>query len=155
MTANFARLEKNFCPPPLNVKFATTARTKTKVMCLLWAAKRAPPTSTNPIKEEKPVCTINLRIALNVRLEHFRQLVTAYVTRVLLGKKMLVQHAQHALQVSLAVVKQIPHVKSARKVFIKTSQESRTVCPAYPEGTKIVQEWLVVKSAPKIRHHRS
>jgi hypothetical protein len=39
------------------------------------------------------VCTINLRIALNVRLEHFRQLVTAYVACVLLGKKKLVQHA--------------------------------------------------------------
>jgi hypothetical protein len=137
------------------VKFATTARTKTKVMCLLWAAKRAPPTSTNPIKEEKPVCTINLKIALNVRLEHSRQLVTAYVARVLLGKKMLVQHAQHAFQVSLAAVKQIPHVKIARKVFTKTKQEHRTVCPAYPENTKIVQEQLVAKSVPKIRHRRS
>ena len=101
------------------------------------------------------MCTINLRIALNARLEHFRQLVTAYVARVLLGKKMLVQHAQHALQVSLAVVKQIPHVKSARKVFTKTKQEHRTVCPAYPEDTKIVQEQLVAKSVPKIRHRRS
>ena len=100
------------------------------------------------------MCTINLGIVLIVLLEHFRHLVTAYVARVLLGKNMLVQHAQHALQVSSVVVKQIPNVKIAQKVFIKTSQESRTVCPAYQENTKMVQERLDVKSAPKIRHHR-
>jgi hypothetical protein len=58
--ANFARLEKNLCSPPLNVKFATTARTKTKVMSLLCTAKNAPPTSTNLIKEEKQSHTTSL-----------------------------------------------------------------------------------------------
>jgi hypothetical protein len=33
----------------------------------LWAAKRAPPTSTNPMKEEKPMHTIDLGIVLSVR----------------------------------------------------------------------------------------
>ena len=124
-------------------------------MCLLCAAKRAPPTSTNLIKEEKQSHTTSLQIVLNVLLENFQPLVTVYATHALLEKKMLVQHAQHALQVNSVVAKQILHVKIARKVFTKTKQEHRTVCPAYQEDTKIVQEWLVVKSAPKIRHHRS
>jgi hypothetical protein len=59
------------------------------------------------------------------------------------------------LQVSLVVAKQISNVKIARRVFTKTKQVARTVCPAYQEDTKIVQEWLDVKSAPKIRHHQA
>ena len=88
-------------------------------------------------------------------LENSQPLATVYATHALLEKKMLVQHAQHALQVNSVVAKQVLHVKIARKVFTKTSQESRTVCPAYQEDTKIVQEWLDVKSAPKIRHHQA
>ena len=96
----------------------------------------------------------SLKIVLVAKLENFRPQATVCVTYALLEQNDLVHLAKHALPVNLAVAKQIPRVKIARKVFIKTSQESRTVCPAYQENTKIVQERLDVKSAPKIRPHR-
>ena len=96
----------------------------------------------------------SLKIVLIVKMENFRWQAIVCATHVLLERNNLVHLAKHALPVSLAAAKQIPPVKIARKVFIKTSQEHRTVCPAYQEDTKIVREWLDVKSAPKIRHRR-
>ena len=95
------------------------------------------------------MCTINLGIVLIVLLEHFRHLVTAYVARVLLGKNMLVQHAQHALQVNLAVVKQIPPVNIARKVLIKRKKANLIVCRVFLEHLKMTRAQKLAKNVAK------
>ena len=82
-------------------------------------------------------------------MENFQPLVTVCATHALLEQNNLVHLAKHALQVSLVVAKQIPHVKIARKVFTKTSQDSRTVCHVCPVNSMVMPVLINAKLAQK------
>ena len=80
--------------------------------------------------------TINLGIVLHVRQENLPRQAIVSVTRAVLDHNKWARHANNVVRVNLAPVKLIFNAFTAPKVFIKTSQERRTVCHVCLENFK-------------------
>ena len=132
-------------------KCVVGATTKIKEMSPTSRAKPAPPTRTNPIKEEKRWRTINFQIASIALLENLRQWGAVCATRVPPESNLLVRGAKYVVPGNSVRAIPIPRAPSAQKVFTNPNQIPPTACHACPANFKCCRGKRCAIHAPPTR----